>query len=131
MHVTISDQPGEDCTAKQDVEVSGWIRRERPQPARHALDRTVIFCRCREIEDRAEILQRKTAKVARVVPNVEALDNESGRHAIRHRGQCNIRRGKADGAAQFQAKPFDDRQHFETCASGGLEDMGKRQIHGR
>ncbi|AMK18861.1 hypothetical protein K663_12410 [Sphingobium sp. MI1205] len=107
MHIAVSDQPSEHRATKQSVEVGSGIRRERPQPACYALNDALIFRQCRKIEDRAEILQREPALIVRAVSNVETLDNERGRHAVRHRSEHDIGRRKAGGAPQFQTEPFD------------------------
>jgi hypothetical protein len=50
--------------------------------ARHPFDRSVVFRRCRKIEDGAAILPSKTTLIVQSAPDVESFDNRRGRHAI-------------------------------------------------
>jgi hypothetical protein len=57
---------------------------------RHPFDRSVVFRRCRKIEDGAAILPSETTLIVQSAPDVESVDNRRGRHAIRRRDQRGV-----------------------------------------
>jgi hypothetical protein len=58
--------------------------------ARHPFDRSVVFRRCRKIEDGAAILPSKTTLIVQSAPDVEPFENRRGRHAVRRRDQRGV-----------------------------------------
>jgi hypothetical protein len=57
---------------------------------RHSFDRSVVFRRCRKIEDGAAILPSETALIVQSAPDVEPFENRRGRHAVRRRDQRGV-----------------------------------------
>jgi hypothetical protein len=57
---------------------------------RHPFDHSVVFRRCRKIEDGAAILPSETTLIVKSAPDVESFDNRRGPHAIRRRDQRGV-----------------------------------------
>lgn len=80
---------------------SGAVRK-RAHGAHDALHRAGVFRLGWQVEDGAQVFEREHARIIVALPDIEALDDEGRRQAVRHRHEGRSRRFEACRAAEIE-----------------------------